>query len=173
MRIRFTLLLLLLNALAFGLIFFLDQRGQVADRNALKLAENIRDEVVGAQQIKLSGRAINLPHALNRAGENWQITQPFEWPANYFSVNRILNQLQFIEEDTSFSVSTLRENGQTLADYGFDDPLLKISLLHNTGTRSLTIGTPTEIGNQLYLLGPEQATVYVVNRSSIDSLLMT
>lgn len=172
MRIRFTLLLLLLNALAFGLIFFLDQRGQEADRNALKLAENIRDEVVGAQQIKLSGRAINLPHALNRAGENWQITQPFEWPANYFSVNRILNQLQFIEEDTSFSVSTLRENGQTLADYGFDDPLLKISLLHNTGTRSLTIGTPTEIGNQLYLLGPEQATVYVVNRSSIDSLLM-
>lgn len=172
MRIRFTLLLLLLNAFAFGLILFLDQRGKEADRNALKLAENIRDEVAGAQQIQLSGRAINLPHALNRAGENWQITQPFEWPANYFSVNRILNQLQFIEEDTSFSVSTLRENGQTLADYGFDNPLLKISLLHKAGTRSLTIGTPTEIGNKLYLLGPEQATVYVVNRSSIDSLLM-
>ncbi|NCG08669.1 MAG: DUF4340 domain-containing protein [Verrucomicrobia bacterium] len=172
MRIRFTLLLLLLNAIAFSLILFLNQRSLLDDRNALRLAENIRDEVAGAQQIQLSGRVINLAHTLDRKGEKWQITQPFEWPANYFSVNRILNQLQFIEEDTSFSVSTLRESGQTLADYGFDDPLLKISLVHAKGTRALTIGTPTEIGNKLYLLGPEQTTVYVVNRSSIDSLLM-
>lgn len=172
MRIRFTLLLLILNALAFSLILFLDQRGLQADRNILRLAENIRDEVAGAQKIQISGSAINFSHALNREGEKWRITQPFEWPANYFSVNRILNQLQFIEEDTSFPVNSLRENGQTLADYGFDDPLLKIDLFHEKGVGSLTIGTPTEIGNKLYLLGPEQSTVYIVNRSSIDSLLM-
>lgn len=172
MRIKFTLVLLALNAITFSLIFYLNQRDLQADKKALRLAENIREEVAGAQQIELSGRVISLPHTLSRDGESWQITQPFQWPANYFSVNRILNQLQFIEEDTSFPVAAIREAGQTLADYGFETPLLRIKLTHGKGTRSLTIGTPTEIGNQLYLLGPEAATIYVVNRSSIDSLLL-
>ena len=172
MRIKFTLALLALNAITFSFIFYLNQRDLQADKKALRLAENIREEVAGAQQIELSGRAISLPHTLSRDGESWQITQPFQWPANYFSVNRILNQLQFIEEDTSFPVAAIRESGQTLADYGFENPLLRIKLTHDRGTRSLTIGTPTEIGNQLYLLGPEAATIYVVNRSSVDSLLL-
>ncbi|MGB0184663.1 MAG: DUF4340 domain-containing protein, partial [Opitutales bacterium] len=172
MRIKFTLVLLALNAITFSFIFYLNQRDLQADKKALRLAENIREEVAGAQQIELSGRVISLPHTLSRDGESWQITQPFQWPANYFSVNRILNQLQFIEEDTSFPVAAIRESGQTLADYGFETPLLRIKLTHGKGTRSLTIGTPTEIGNQLYLLGPEAATIYVVNRSSIDSLLL-
>ena len=172
MRIKFTLLLLALNAITFCLIYYLNQRDQQADRNALRLAENIREEVAGAKEIELSGKAIGQSHTLSLDGESWQITQPFQWPANYFSVNRILNQLQFIEEDTSFSVQAIRESGQSLADYGFENPLLRIALTHDRGTRTLTVGTPTEIGNQLYLLGPEETTIYVVNRNNIDSLLV-
>ncbi|CAI8296052.1 MAG: Uncharacterised protein [Opitutia bacterium UBA7350] len=172
MRIKFTLFLLALNGMAFSLLFYLHHRGSQAERNAQRLAENIRIEVASANEIKLSGGALGLPYTISRDGENWQITHPIKWPANYFSVNRILNQLQFIEEDASFSVEAILESGQTLADYGFEDPLLRIELTHDQGLRSISIGTPTEIGNQLYLLGPNATTIYAVDRSSIDSLLI-
>lgn len=172
MRIKFTLTLILLNVITFGLIWFLNHRNLQTEQQATQLAEQIRDEVTDATQIKLSGRAIDLPHLLVRDGENWEITEPVRWPANYFAVNRILNQLQFIEEEASFTVEAIESSGQSLSDYGFDDPILEIELEHANQTTALTLGTPTELGNKIYLLGPKKSLIYVVNRSSIDSLFL-
>jgi hypothetical protein len=170
MRIKFTLTLILLNVITFGLIWFLDHRSLQTEQQATQLAEQIRDEVAEATQTKLSGRAIDLPHLLVRNGENWELTEPVRWPANYFAVNRILNQLQFIEEEASFTVDAIESSGQSISDYGFDDPILEIELEHANKTTALALGTPTELGNKIYLLGPKKSLIYVVNRSSIDSL---
>ena len=36
-----------------------------------------------------------------------------QWSANYFAINRILNQLQFLEEEASFPVDDIEKTGQS------------------------------------------------------------
>ena len=100
------------------------------------------------------------------------LIEPMQWSANYFAINRILNQLQFLEEEASFSVDEIEKTGQSLADYGLENPLLKIVIAKGDETVSISIGTLTEIGNNVYFLGPDAQEIFVVNRQVIDLSLI-
>ena len=95
-----------------------------------------------------------------------------QWSANYFAINRILNQLQFLEEEASFPIDDIEKTGQSLADYGLENPLLRIVITAGEESISLSIGTLTEVGNNVYLLGPDEREIFVVNRQVIDGLLV-
>jgi hypothetical protein len=172
MRFKFTVFLLLLNLIAFGLISYLNHQ---ADRSSLTkggLAGQIGRELVDADRIELSGRGMESPRIIERNGSNWALTEPMQWSANYFAISRILNQLQFLEEEASFSISEIERTGQTLADYGLDDPVLELTVAEGSKSLTISIGTLTEIGNNIYLLGPDQDEVFVVSREVIDGLLV-
>lgn len=170
MRFKNTIILVLLNLITFGTIWFLDQRNLETESDLNQLADQIREQIKEAPNIIFSGEAINLTHELVREGDQWLLSKPVSWPANYFAVNRILNQLQFMEEETSFEVQDVLAAGQTLADYGFEPPLLTINLKNSEQSSLLSLGTPTEIGNKIYLLGPTRERIHVIKRESIDSL---
>lgn len=172
MRYKFTVILLLLNLIAFSTIVFLNQQAKHNDSSSSGLSGQIGREIIEADRIEL--RSKNLPTAriLTRNGATWSITEPMQWPANYFAVNRILNQLQFLEEDASFSVDEIEKTGQSLADYGLEDPLVELKIAEGDNTLTLRIGTLTEIGNNVYILGPDQQKIFVVDRQVIDGLLV-
>ncbi|MGZ0657239.1 DUF4340 domain-containing protein [Coraliomargarita sp. W4R53] len=172
MRFKFTVFLLALNVITFGLIAYLNNQANQVEPAAGGLSGQIGRELIDADRIELHGRGLEAPRILERKGSTWSITQPMQWSANYFAINRILNQLQFLEEDASFSVDEIEKTGQTLADYGLDDPLLKLVIAEGDETISLSIGTLTEIGNNVYLLGPDGREIFVVNRQVIDGLLV-
>lgn len=172
MRFKFTVFLLALNIITFGLIAFLDYQGKQAEPSSTGLAGQIGRELIDADRIELHGRGLETPRILERTGSAWNISEPMQWSANYFAINRILNQLQFLEEEASFPVDEIEKTGQTLADYGLDDPLLKLIIAEGNESISLSIGTLTEIGNNVYLLGPGGENIFVVNRQVIDSLLV-
>lgn len=172
MRFKFTLFLLALNVIALGLIVFLGQRANRADASTSGLAAMIGREVIDADRIELRGQRLDATRVLTRKGASWSITQPMQWSANYFAVNRILNQLQFLEEEASFSVDEIESTGQTLADYGLEDPFLTLTIGRENEAVVLSIGKPTDIGNNVYLLGPNQRDIFVVNRQVVDSLLV-
>jgi hypothetical protein len=123
---------------------------------------------------------------MKKEPEGWMITKPTEWPANPYAVNRILNELMFLNHFTSFLVKDLSKNGLSLADYGLDKP--KITLTFTAGvdggptanaagaplkTVTLRIGDTTKVGNRLYILSPDGKRVHVVPRSLADSLDLT
>ncbi|MFT4902043.1 MAG: hypothetical protein ACI81V_001326 [Lentimonas sp.] len=172
MRYKFTIILLLLNLIVFGSIAYLKQQAQHSSAASSGLSGQIGREIIEADRIEL--RSKNLPAAriLKRVGATWSITEPMQWPANYFAVNRMLNQLQFLEEDASFSVSEIKKTGQSLADYGLEDPLVELKIAEGENVIVLRIGTLTEIGNNVYILGPDGANIFVVDRQVIDSLLV-
>jgi hypothetical protein len=172
MRLKFTILLLALNIVTFGLVLFLSQRAEHAGMQTGGLSDMIGREVIEADRIELSGKQLEAPRVLERDGASWHITQPMQWSANYFAINRILNQLQFLEEEASFSIDEIKQTGQSLADYGLDDPWLKLTIAQQDQSIQLSIGTRTEIGNNFYLLGPGGEHVFVVSRQVIDSLLI-
>ena len=172
MRFKFTIFLIALNVVAFGLIAYLNQQGGDANSEKRGLAHRLGRDLIEADRIGLSGSSLEAPRTLARDGNTWKLEAPMRWPANYFAVNRILNQLQFIEEEASFSIDELADTGQTLEDYGLADPSLELTLSEGDRSISLSIGTLTDIGNNIYLLGPDRERIYVVNRQVIDALLL-
>ena len=169
MRFRFTLLLLALNVAVFGAILFLRHQGgetQAEDGLAARIGRHIAD----ADRIELRGKKLEKPRVLRREGDTWTVTEPVRWKANYFAVNRILNQLQFVEASAVFSVGEARQAGQSLADFGLAEPLLRLTVGNPSGETELRLGKTTEIGNSLYILGPARERVYVVDSNMLDSL---
>lgn len=172
MRFRFTLFLFGLNLIVLGCIAYLIYSGDSSRASRHDLTTQIGRGIVEADRIELRGKGLDRPRVLTRSGANWQITEPMLWKANYFAINRILNQLQFIEEEASFTVDEIERTGQTLADYGLKEPLVELILSEGEDSIQLSIGTMTEIGNNVYLLGPDRKRIFVVGREVIDGLLV-
>jgi hypothetical protein len=176
MRSKVTLVLLFLNVALFFFIFYFerDWRIERASREARRRvlgaeAANIRDlEVVSS----VPGASFSL----ERRGDVWYLTKPVEWPANPNAVSRILNELQFLEHETSFSTRDLEKNGQKLADYGLEQPRVTLTFSSGdsgggtSGATVLRIGDTTKVGDHLYLLSSDGEQIHVVGRSLVDSL---
>ena len=172
MRFQFTAFLLVLNIITFSLIVLLNKNAADDNIQAGGLSGMISREAIEATRLELSGEGLDTARILEREGSSWKIKQPIQWPANYFAVNRILNQLQFLEEEASFSVDEIKRTGQSLADYGLENPRIKLSIINEDETIELGVGNVTEIGNNFYILGPDKKNVFVVNRQFINGLLV-
>lgn len=172
MRIKFTLLLLLLNVLAFGLIVYLGKQQSSHEHTDNSLAAIISKEVIEADRLVISGPTTDRK-TLQREGANWFMVEPMRWTANFFAVNRILNQLQFIEEQAVFTVNEIERTGQSLDDYGLQPPSLTLEIANASKSLQLHFGSDTEIGQNIYILGPNQEKIYVVSKELIDSLVVS
>ena len=180
MRTKVTLVLLFLNVALFFFIFGFEREWRIkeAAQQARRLV--LGSEIANIQQIQIDGPTLTEPVVLRRSLEGWSLTSPVEWPANTYAVTRILNELQFLSHETSFSVADLTAAGQTLADYGLENPALSVALTPGSPTGeatdpapapiTLAIGAETSVGNRLYVLSPDGSRVHVVQRSLADSL---
>ncbi|MDB4384821.1 DUF4340 domain-containing protein [Opitutaceae bacterium] len=174
MRTKITLFLLLLNVVLFFFIFGVEREWQTE-----RLIEESRSRVLGPeaaniQSLQISGSSLPNTVQLERNGESWRIIAPYEWPANPHAVSRIINELQFLEHYTSFTVDNLGATDLSLADYGLDNPNLTVTFRSGSGETaietSLVIGDKTKIGQRLYVLSPDGSRVHVVPDSLANSL---
>jgi hypothetical protein len=176
MRTKITLVLLFLNVAVFTFIFYIEPRFTTEDAFRQSSNHVLGPEAANIIALEISGRASPQPLRLEKHGDAWLLSQPAGWPANLDAVNRIITELQTLEHDTSFLVTDLVKNGQTLADYGLDQPQLTITFTSGTDsaqaaqTYTLRIGAETRVGNRLYVLSPDGTRIHVVNRSLADSL---
>lgn len=170
MRTRITLALLAANLVLFGFIFYLHQ--QDPDR----LGREQSRKVFGPEAANLDFLEIRLgneePRVLQKLPdtEKWLIKSPVQWPANFFAVNRILQQLEFLEKETSFRTDDLSQTGQDLAQYGLEDPPVVLVFGRGSQRYEVRIGKPTDIGDRLYILDPSKEWIHVVHREFAASL---
>jgi hypothetical protein len=173
MRTKVTLALLFLNVALFFFIFKFE-RGWRTERASLEARRKVLPpEAADIRTLQISGPGLTTVK-LNRQGEEWSLTEPINWPANPHAVSRIVNELQFLEHETSFTVADLQKSGQSLADYGLAQPRLTVTFAAATGEPvSLRVGDETKVGNRLYVLSPDGTRVHVVNLSLARSLALT
>jgi hypothetical protein len=178
MRTKVTLLLVFLNLCLFFFIFKIMPRmistEQLKQARTRVLPATAAD--IQAIEISSGGQSTRLI----KRGDLWHLSSPIDWPANPHAVSRILTDLQFLKHETSFEVSSLKQNKLSLADYGLEKPVITVTLTPNvprgdTGGQPaerivLRIGNPTDIGNHLYVLSPDGQRVHVVARSLAESL---
>ena len=175
MRTKVTLVLVFLNVALFFFIFKFERNWRT-ERASLEA----RRRVLGPEAADIRSLTVRNPagvlYTLNRVGETWQLAQPLDWPANPAAVSRIINELQFLEHETSFAVADLKTNGQSLSDYGIDLDKPKVTVAFGNApgatTTQLILGDTTKIGNRLYLLSPDAKRIHVVRRALADSLAL-
>lgn len=169
MRSKVTIILLFLNVVLFYYIFYVE-KPRLTERAILEARKKVYGpEVATIDSLTRTGR--NGPTLkIERRGEAWWLSQPYDWPANPNAVDRMLNELRFLEHETSFAVEDLTKNGRTLKEYGLEDPAFTLTFTSAGKTYVSQIGDTTEIANRLYLLSPDGTRIHVVGRSLADSI---
>jgi hypothetical protein len=179
MRTKVTLVLVFLNVALFFFIFRFERRWHTGDNWQEARRRVLGAEAADIRSLTLAGPGPTL--ALQKRGDTWFVTQPLEWPANENAVDRIVNELQFLQHETSFSVADLAKNGQSLADYGLDHPKLTVTFTSGDPGAggaagkpiSLRLGDTTKDGLRLYVLSPDGERIHVVSQSLARSLALT
>ena len=165
MRTKITLVLLFLNVVLF---FY------ITKFETIPLPDANGKRVIGPESAAIDSltRTLSTGPALRleKRGDAWWLTQPYDWPANPNAVASIINELQFLEHETSFAVKDLAKSGQSLADYGLVQPAVTLVFTSAGKSYTLRVGDKTTIGSRLYVLSPDGQTIHVVGRSLADSL---
>jgi hypothetical protein len=180
MRSKVTVVLLFLNVVLFFYIFKFEEPWRAERANLEAKRRVLPPEIASLDaftRVAPTGETVRL----EKRGDSWWLVQPYEWPANPNAIARIHNELQFLEHETSFAVADLAKGGQSLADYGLEQPALTLELGvareeapadGGAPKRSykLLIGDNTRTGNRLYALSPDTGRIHVVNRSLAESV---
>ncbi len=158
-RLQFTLLLLVANLLAVGVYLYLSgsrtEQSTAAPTPLLPQASNLTRLEIRPHQ----GPAI----VLQARRQGWFLEEPFRWWANDAGLRPILLALERLEALARISNADLAATGATLADYGLQPPLLKVTVQSIEGPpETLAIGSSTSLGRRLYVLPPDGQGIAVV-----------
>lgn len=160
MRIaRTTLVLLLANLVAFGLVW----RATSAHRQTVASQDLLFPAALAKIELTESGQKL----VLEKRPGSWRITAPIEWSANLWAVQRLLDEIRFIDGDKGFATAETKAAGGSLATYGLATPrwtlrttsdagaTLEVKIGENKDTRRLFLLTAD--GSRIIPLGDAMA----------------
>jgi hypothetical protein len=172
MKFKSLIILLALNLAAFGLIVGLKKHQEKALSElpvGIRLQPSIFDSL---QTLTIHSPYLTKERQFVRKQQEWWITSPIEWPANPFAIQKLLNQLEFLEHEVSFKVADILAAGQTLADYGLDEPVLQLTLANGNEDFIIKIGQNRAEENRVYVLEPQAEEILVASNQFLEPFLM-
>ena len=164
MRFRLTLFLLLVNVLLFFGIWSLERPD---DSDDIRPSDSVAFTV-----LQIEGKNIDKPRVLKLENNKWRIVSPIDWPANLFAVNRIKNQLEFLDKEANFSLDEVKKHGHALSEYGLEDPAYIFKYGNGKKMYSLKIGKSAPIGDRIYMLDENGGRIIVVDKEFVESLIV-
>jgi hypothetical protein len=126
MRIsRTTVLLLVANLVAFGLVW----RATSSHRPAVETPDLVFAAPGSKLELTDEGRTLTL----ERRNSVWHVTAPFDWPANIWTVQRLQDELRSVSLGAGFPVEQAKANGEGLASYGLVSPRWTLKVTGEAG----------------------------------------
>lgn len=173
MRFKFTILLIFLNAAAIGFLYYQEYRKNLALDYRLASPVVLPDAIdIHRMVIEIQTDELRETRELEKLRDKWRIIRPFEWPANDNAVQRILNQLRILKREVTIPLRDVEQSGQTLADFGLENPQFQLTYWSGAGESTLKIGAPTRMGRRLYLLPPDSDEILVVDQDLMQSIAL-
>lgn len=171
MRLKLTIILAVLNVAAFFWIYQLEKQADPKEAY-LRDTVNVLPNASGVDEIKIEVNTAQRKEerVIKRTRTGWEIVSPFVWPANENALQRILTQLQFLEKEVSIPLDEIRRSGQTLADFGLENPSIILTYMVGDEPTVLKLGSPTQLGNRVYLLPPDGESVLVVSDELLKAI---
>ncbi|MBO7521170.1 MAG: DUF4340 domain-containing protein, partial [Opitutales bacterium] len=162
MRFKLTAALLFANIAMFLFIWYLEYTPAFQPQPSGGLADFAAFEI--------SGKTIDKPQVLKIENNRWRIVSPSDWPANPYALQNIRGQLEALEKYASFEVSEIEKHGQSLADYGLDDPVLTLKYGDGKNMRELKIGKNTPVGDKVYMLDDSGGRIIAAEKTLAENL---
>ena len=166
-QFRATFLLIILNVIAFGVLFIASNSQYNSFQKKDSLNSNIIEYTNNLESLSISSSQLDEEIKLNKEGSSWILKEPIAWPANDFAVNQIIHQLSLVKETLAFSIDEIEQTKQTLADYGLENPLLSLELAYGKKALEIQIGSVPTISNKLYMHLPQKGLIYVIDNSLV------
>lgn len=123
---RTTIVLIIANLLAFGLVW------KATYRHDTPLATQDLIFVAPPTKVVITENASRL--VLEKHNAFWQVTEPFNWGASIWAVQRLLDELRFISRERGFSVEEVKATGSGLEAYGLANPRWVLKITYENGT---------------------------------------
>lgn len=166
MRIRFTLFLLIANLVVFGLIWN-NARVRNRERPPAELVFPIN-----ADRITLTDATDpTASYSLSLKSGVWNLEKPFDWPANAWTVQNILDKLRFVSREGGFSLGEAASYGNNASSYGLDNPRFALTVSAGGVDTAVKIGSLTPDGRGVFLLLPDAKTVLPTDKSVFTALV--
>jgi hypothetical protein len=169
MRSKVTVVLLFLNVALFSYIYFIDVP-TISKEQALEARRRVFGPEVASIETLVRKDRTGETVRIEKRTDRWWLTTPHEWPVDTNAISGLLNSLELLENETSFSVAGLAAGGRSLADYGLVDPALVLTFTSAGREYTVKIGDVTEVRNNVYLLSTDGARIHVVSRSFVESI---
>ncbi len=163
MKFKLTIFLVIANAILFFCIYSLERNKP--------LTHPSQNQILSFSVLEISGKNIDKPRILKFENNRWRIVSPIDWKANLFAVNRIKNQLEFLDRKTSFSKKEVLSSGHSLSEYGLDTPAYVIKYGDGEKMETIKIGSGTSIGDRYYLLEEASDMIIVVDKEFVEALV--
>jgi hypothetical protein len=165
-----TWILVGLAAALFAFIFLFERRLKTTD--AVEQVQPVFAKLKPTASTSITLRRGNqFTLTLERTNDDWRFVKPFAYPAANFAVQNFLETLERVIPSTHI---TPREILSRKADFGFDSPLIVISL-ERFGERAQQVrfGARTAGNDQVYVEIVGQPGVYVVSAELLDRMPAT
>lgn len=149
MRFKLTIFLIVANIITFGLVW--KNAGGNAETEIT--AQSLFSSDISGIAVRTATNDVSL--LLEKRDRDWFLTEPFTWRADAFAVNRLLNELRFLDSSLGFSAEEVADAGNTLESYGLQKTAAVVSVKDASGTHELRIGKTTPDGRSVYVLSPD------------------
>src|SRR6266404_6951449 len=169
MKSRTTLILVFVALVIGGLVALDHYKGASTEEARTK-----SQRVLGFQSKDITGLKIdftNQIYALEEDGDQWRIKQPLDVRANYSTVSSILDELEFAERSRAMSEKEL--TGTKLADFGLQNPRVRLTLQGKRGPMVLLVGSETPTKDAVYVQLQGSKNVLVAPKSIYERLNQT
>lgn len=166
MKSRTTWILLALALIVGGLVYWDHQKG-VTTEDAAKKSKRLLD-LKSDDVTKLELVRSNETVVAEKANDRWQLKQPLAYRASGSTVSSILSDLETAETERVLSEKDLQ--GVNLAQFGLDQPRIRVKLATRKGTVGLVLGRETPTKEAVYVQVEGRKLVAIVRKGIADKL---
>jgi hypothetical protein len=172
MNWRTTWLLVGIAATLFAFIFLFERRLTTGDLPAAPqtVLSGFKTSEATSVQIR---RGTQFIIALEKTNGSWRYVKPFNYPASALAVENFLKTIEEVVPSTHISHQDMNARKQTGADFGFDVPVIVITVETAKGREELSIGARTPSTDQVYVEVAGKTGIYVVNSAILERIPRT
>jgi hypothetical protein len=159
-----TTFILLLIAVLLGAFLWVDWKFLKDTETRTEQHKRLFPYVQSGDVTKLELHNTNGVIVVEKAGDKWDMKQPFTVRASKSEVESILSDLEFLDTERAMPAKEWKEGGATLASYGLEPPRATATFTVKDKTFTLHLGQETKLGDNLYAAVTGRDDVFVIGK---------
>ena len=149
-----------------AVFIFLFERRQDDSGTRETVVDKLFPEFQPAAVTRVEFARTNLLIRVERTNDTWTLTTPLAYPAQALAINSLVEVCSKLRPQASIPARQVK----TLSDFGLQPPTAVLTLQAGTNRLELRVGTPTPVGEQLYVQVAGRDEVLVVDGRLLDWL---